>query len=113
MAIPKKPVPKKPTPKTAFPKIYNPTDFLRGGKKIGDKYTAWNTYGGEKPDFGKGKGPGDPYHETQRTVASYVKEQAKGGLGGAQKPTGPTWPGGKPTKPDPRSEAIRRRLRGL
>lgn len=94
-----------------------PYDYLRGSIKPGGKYTAWNTYGQGKPDFGYGKGPGEPYHEVQKRVTA----------GGPQMP--PRGRPGSPTKPivgagdastlpwgkgrDPRIEAIRRRLRGL
>lgn len=92
-----------------------PADYLKGSTKIGQKYTAWNTYGQGKPDFGKGKGPGDPYHEVQKTVA---KPGIKKDLPAwAARPQGlPDWAQGgssSAAKPDPRTEAIRRRLRGL
>lgn len=73
-------------------KTANPSDYLRGSKIIGQKYTAWNTYNQGKPDFGKGSGPGTPYHEIQKTVKQSSPSR--------------TW---SPVS-DPRMEAIRRRL---
>lgn len=52
---------KKPKPKT-----FTPNDYLSGSKTVGQKYNAWNTYGQGKPDFGKGAGPGEPYHIVQK-----------------------------------------------
>lgn len=47
---------------------YKPFDYLKGSKTLGQNYTAWDTYGQGKPDFGKAKGPGDPYHEITKKV---------------------------------------------
>lgn len=92
MARPKFPKPKPPKPPSKSP-IYKPPDYLSGGQRIGEKYKAWSTFGSKKPDFGKGAGPGIPYHVVNKTVAKPVK------------------PGNtKPLQTDPRSEAIKRRL---
>lgn len=84
--------------------VYKPADWVSGGVTIGGKYNRWDTFGQGTPDMGKGAGPGDPYHVVQSIV---------------QKP--PTKPITQPAKDygnagpgiDPRTEAIRRRLRGL
>jgi hypothetical protein len=113
----KPPVPKIPSPGTNS----KPANYLRGSKTIGQKYTAYDNYGQAKPDFGKGNGPGTPYHEVQKIVQKAVP--------GAGKPVTPgppssgiklpKWAGrGLPTKPsgtlakDARVAAIRNRLRG-
>lgn len=59
--------PTAPKPKPHVP-TYKPADYLSGSQTVGQKYNAWNTYGGKKPDFGKGAGPGTPYHVVQKTV---------------------------------------------
>lgn len=99
------------TPKKTYKKgrvtspspIQKPPDWLRGSMKKGGKYTAWNTFGQGKPDFGKGKGPGDPYHESPGVV----------GMGKAHRP--PIVSNKKTYQPadDARVNAIQRRLRGL
>lgn len=63
--------PNLPKPPQAKPKPvkYTPADRLRGGTTVGSNYTAWDTYGQGKPDFGKDVGPGDPYHEVSKKVA--------------------------------------------
>lgn len=86
-----KPPQKKPKPTTPQHVRNAPTDYLRGGKTkghtVGEGYTAWNTYGQGKPDFGKGPGPGEPYHEVQKKVQKP--------LPGSQKPPWATVPGRK------------------
>lgn len=127
MAIKKKPKPNNPKPKppqkkpNPKPEVLKkpPEDYLRGSKTVGGKYTAWNTYGAGKPDFGKSAGPGDPYHEVEKRVRKPLPIP-KGG----QKPTLPWGPPkvrttlparnnvGLPQTNDGnmRMEAIRRRL---
>lgn len=99
------------------PKTYKPGDWLKGSTTIGKQYTAWDTYGQGKPDFGAAQGPGDPYHEVQKTVRRPVKPpkwvppktlpQAPG------RPSERSWipPGTISTgHSDPRISVIRRRL---
>lgn len=45
-----------------------PTDYVKGSNVVGEKYTAYNTYGQGRPDFGAKAGPGDPYHVVQKTM---------------------------------------------
>lgn len=105
-----KPKPKfKPKPRTK-PKTFSPSDFLRGSKNVGQKYTAWDTYGQGKPNFGKGVGPGSPYREV---VKANTGSNATSGGGW----TPPRSPGQTYNRPrsgrltgDPRTSAIRRRL---
>lgn len=87
-----------------------PLDWLSGSQTPGKKYTSWSDFGQGIPDFGKGAGPGTPYRKVQKTVPnkvvkppSWVPAQPQGGPVGT--------PSSQAT--DPRSEAIRRRLRGL
>lgn len=80
-----------------------PSDWLSGGMKNGAKYQAWDTFGQGKPDFGKGKGPGDPYHSVTRTV----------GKPHASRPQIPRNKTQYNPKGDARLDAIQRRLRGL
>lgn len=109
---PKTPKPKRPV------RSYTPNDYLRGSKKIGGSYTAFNTYGQGRPDFGKGPGPGEPYHEVQKKVAPIPKWGGTGSKGVRWAP-GINIGQGNTSLPvqdrnvDPRIEAIRRRLRGL
>ena len=117
----KKPVPPKPKPKPK-PITANPFDWLRGSKIVGQKYTAWDTYGQGRPDFGKQIGPGDPYHEIQKTVVKGSEKPPVEELNAARGITGglrlgvrgnPNASGTVIPQTDPRTEAIRRRLRGL
>jgi hypothetical protein len=97
---------------------YVPPDYLSGSKTIGGKYTAWDTYGQGRPDFGVGEGPGTPYHQDQKTVTA---PPPWGPMGTGQTPL-PKWAGGLPYRPgstsnppssnvsDPRITAIRKRL---
>lgn len=67
----KKPPMKRTTPisKTKPPaNTILPPDYIRGSKTVGGEYTAWETAGRGKPDFGKSKGPGDPYREVKKKV---------------------------------------------
>lgn len=83
--------------------IKKPPDWLSGSMVKGKKYTAWDTYGQGTPDFGKGSGPGEPYHKTTNIV-------------GSSKVTRPRSITKKTTyQPvgDARMDAIQRRLRGL
>lgn len=83
---------------------YKPFDWIRGSVIPGQKYTAWNTYGQGTPDFGKGKGPGTPYHEVQKRIPKNPRRKpASVGIGTLPISTGN----------DPRGDAIQRRLRGL
>jgi hypothetical protein len=90
---------------------YDPLDFLRGSKTIGQKYTSWNTYGQGKPDMGVGAGPGEPYHEVVKKVPNQISPPNNWGLD----VSAPEMVGQKSqvSGTDPRIEAIRRRLRGL
>jgi hypothetical protein len=112
--------PKTPKPKPPV-RSYKPNDYLRGSKRVGGSYTAFDTYGQGRPDFGKGPGPGEPYHEVQKKVAPMPKWAGSGSKS-------PKWAPGvnigssnvnPSTQPanigsgDPRIDAIRRRLRGL
>lgn len=82
-----------------------PPDYLSGSKTPGKKYSAWDTYNQGKPDFGKDKGPGDPYHVVQKTVAKPVP---------APRSNRPAWAGGvdrsSNVRRDPWLNAIKRRL---
>lgn len=86
-----------------------PDDYLRGSKFVGEKYTAWDTYGQGRPDFGKGAGPGEPYREVQKVMKPINKPNTP--------PTKPS-PINRPNKPqwgsrrlnDARARAIRKRL---
>ncbi len=119
MAKPKKkPVPKPPRPGKVMPsqpkkRNPNPPNYLRGSHLEGEKYTAYSNYDQGRPDFGKGSGPGEPYHEVTRTVQKP--------LPGPPAPKSPRWaPGRSPVKPKPRptgnlwndakQRAIRKRL---
>lgn len=100
------------------PVRYKPADFIRGTQNVGDKYTAWDTYGQGKPDFGKGAGPGEPYREvskrnTGRPGVSAVPKGVKPAAGSVVPSGGPSWiaktrVGGNSS--DPRIAAIRKRL---
>lgn len=69
---------------------YLPKDYLKGSKLKGDKYTAWKTKSGEKPDLGAGDGgPGTPYREVQKTMRE-------------EKPTTPPWGNPKPPTQRPK-----------
>lgn len=59
--------------------VATPPNYLSGSKTPGGKYSAWDTYGQGKPDFGKDKGPGDPYHVVQKTIAKTPTKQPKWG----------------------------------
>lgn len=107
----KKPKPKpKPKPPTV-PDSRLPGDFVRGSKVIGQDYTAWETANKRKPDFGKGKGPGDPYREVTKKMApaapALPTEKPKGhpGFGRLLRSKMPANP-----KKDLRVNAIKRRL---
>lgn len=90
-------------------KTYDPTDWLKGSKTIGQNYTSWNTYGQGQPDFGSGNGPGEPYHEVVKKVPNQKNPPAWTVPPPRQMVGQPSQVGGN----DPRIEAIRRRLRGL
>lgn len=105
-------------------KSYTPADYLRGSKKVGGTYTAFDTYGQGTPDFGHQKGPGEPYHEVQKKVKAVPKWAKPQGthlpwapgipIGGSNQETKPWWGNQLPgAGGDSRIEAIRRRLRGL
>lgn len=98
----------------ARPKLFTPGDYLRGSKIAGNQYTAWDTYGQGRPDFGKGAGPGEPYREVKKTNS---------GIGAITRPKSPILNPPKqgriptissPSRPgvtnDPKVLAIRRRL---
>jgi hypothetical protein len=96
---------------------YKPADFLRGSQMVGEKYTAWDSHGQGKPDFGKGAGPGEPYREVQKTnrkppKASPGSSAAKGVMPSQGNVTGPSWiaKGPMANRNDPRIAAIRKRL---
>lgn len=97
--------------------VSKPADWMSGGTKVGDTYNAWDTYGQGKPDFGVGAGPGEPYRQVQKKVPRpkpAIKAQLpnyKDIISGAGNSTLPFNPPG--TRSDPRTDAIRRRLRGL
>lgn len=55
-------------PSPVKPTTYKPPNWLRGSTTVGGTYTGWNDYGQGTPDFGKGAGPGTPYHEVQSRV---------------------------------------------
>lgn len=111
---------------TVKQKVFKPSDYLKGPTIIGQNYTAWDTYGQGRPDFGKGAGPGDPYHEVikknsglnppQRggipsgTTGSDYHRPTQGGYGGVN--GGGFLPGGSGNlgTGDPRIMAIRKRL---
>ena len=101
---------KRPDYKKARPILNKPSDWLSGSNVLGKKYTAWNTYGQGKPDMGKGAGPGEPFHKVEKTN---VRAGRPGWI--PNQPSGPEVVSRSTTstKSDPRSEAIRRRLRGL
>lgn len=103
----------------------NPANYLRGSKTIGQKYTAYDNYNQGKPDFGKGAGPGTPYHEVQKTVQKAIPGAGKPVNAGP--PTNshihlPNWFGRSPSignggyldniVRNARSAAIRKRLEG-
>lgn len=73
------------------PPSYKPTDYLRGSQAVGQKYTAWDNFNQGRPDFGKGAGPGTPYHEVTKKVPNTP----------LQWPSGPSTPpsGTRPPKP--------------
>lgn len=114
----RKPTSKTPAQKAAKVLTEKPADYLSGGTSVGDTYNAWDTYKQGKPDFGKGAGPGEPYHQVQKKIAPTRKKPPGNnppklgtivsGVGNSTPTYGP--PG---TKSDPRTDAIRRRLRGL
>lgn len=100
-------------------RTYTPPDYLRGSKQIGKSYTAFDTYGQGRPDFGHGAGPGEPYHEVQKKVAPVPKWGGTGSKSPRWAPGINIGQGNTSSLPipdrnaDPRIEAIRRRLRGL
>jgi hypothetical protein len=106
-----------PTPPKRYKKgdPFTPADYLKGSRKVGGAYTAWDTYGQGRPDFGVGAGPGTPYHEVQKKVKAPAPW---GSMGHSQTPL-PKWAGGMQSLPtnntaiggsDPRITAIRKRL---
>lgn len=112
-------LPTPPKPKIPAQRVKKPVDYLRGGKTggttVGENYTAWNTYGQGKPDFGKGPGPGEPYHEVQKKVQTPLPGPKTNRPGWATLPGRKPAPGGglpfhPPGKPDSRIAAIKRRL---
>ena len=86
-------------PKYTPPKNYKPDDWLKGSTRVGGDYTAFDTYGQGRPDFGHGAGPGTPYHTVQKKVQLPKINTPKWGI-----------PMGTGTSVDPRISAIRRRL---
>jgi hypothetical protein len=98
--------------KKRIPKPFTPSDYLMGGKRVGQKYTAWNTYGQGKPDFGKGAGPGEPYHKVTKTnLGKDIIKRPDWGNSKTpvfNKPTAKNPKFG--VKTDPRTAAIRKRL---
>lgn len=93
----------------ATTKRYRPADYLRGSTQIGKKYTAYDTYGQGRPDFGAGAGPGEPYHEVQKIVRKPAKPPKWVPPQASPLPSHiPNLPG--TVKRDPRIDAIRRRL---
>lgn len=127
MAAKKAKLPTPPKPKIPAQRVKKPGDYLRGGKThgttVGENYTAWNTYGQGKPDFGKGPGPGEPYHEVQKKVQTPLPGP-KGRMNPPKWAPGPTLPKrpggtlpftppGNKGKVDARLAAIKRRLQGV
>lgn len=101
---------KKPAPKPVIKQpTYKPPDYLSGSQRVGQKYKAWDTFGAGKPDFGKGAGPGIPYHVTEKTVTKPVTVTGQTPRFGKVAKIGPS----QEKRNDPRADAIRRRLRGL
>ena len=103
----------KPKPKPKPPKVRNrPFDYLRGGRYVGEKYTAWDTYGQGRPDFGKGAGPGEPYREIIKTNSKAPRPpkqtQLSPPVGLPQRP--PQGGSGGKFHRDARIAAIRKRL---
>lgn len=92
------------------PRWVKPSDWLSGSQTPGKKYTSWSNFGQGIPDFGKDTGPGEPYHKVQKTVPKVARQLPSWASGGGANGTGGT-PSSQVS--DPRSEAIRRRLRGL
>jgi hypothetical protein len=91
-----------------MPRSVTPLDWLSGSKTPKGKYTAWDSFGQGLPDFGKGAGPGEPYRKVTKTVPMSAPPKWA--------PSSPTKGSGTPSgvqASDPRTEAIRRRLRGL
>jgi hypothetical protein len=113
MAKPKpKPVkPKKPAMRKRPSGI--PDDYLRGSKFVGEKYTAWDTYGQGRPDLGKGAGPGEPYREIQKTVRPQSAKPSipPRDINRPSPVNRPGWGSAKPKRlEDARARAIRKRL---
>lgn len=124
MAAKKKlPVPKNKPPAQSKKLKYAPVDYLRGGKTkghtIGENYTAWNTYGQGRPDFGKEQGPGEPYHEVQKKVQKPLPGPDSNRPpwarlpSPAQRNTLPYHPPGQAGQASPWLSAVRRRLMGV
>lgn len=113
---PAKPSKNKPKPKPKPKPKYTPSDYLRGSKTVGESYTAWDTYGQGKPDFGKGAGPGEPYREVQRRVRkppawTKPKTPTQGVKPSSGRIAAPGWIGKSISgSSDPRVSAIRKRL---
>jgi hypothetical protein len=104
----RKPSVKKPAP------FYKPPDWLKGGTRVGQKYTTYDNFRQGTLDFGKGKGPGEPYRQVERTVPTAKAGAAQWALKKAQNRTyDASAAKSQAPSPDPRTEAIRRRLRGL
>ncbi len=94
----------------AISRTVKPLDWLSGSQTPGKKYTSWSNFGQGIPDFGAGLGPGEPYRKVEKTVPSAVRNLPSWAPGVASSGTG----GIRSSQvSDPRSEAIRRRLRGL
>lgn len=91
-------------------KVFKPNDYIKGGTKVGTDYTAYANYNQGKPDFGKGYGPGTPYHEVTRRntgrnyAGSLPKPPAHQGSATYHRPSYGAATG------DSRASAIRRRL---
>lgn len=106
-----------------------PGDYLKGSKQKLEKYTAWKTEGGGKPDLGKGSaGPGNPYREVQKTMVptagKWVDSRPKPKPQAVTAQQGAVWrrwnnpqtapksgsPGRQFGNPDAKTKAIARRL---
>lgn len=101
--------------KPRVPKIFKPSDYLRGSQATGKNYTAFNTYGQGKPDFGKGAGPGEPYHEVVKpNLGKNILDKDGQKVPPWKPPTTvskkPPWASSSTRPLDARTQIIRRRL---
>ena len=92
------------------PKYHKPADFLRGSTTVGKTYTGYSNYSQGKPDFGKGAGPGTPYHEVQRLNTGRDWAPVGGSGSPGTRAGSYSRPGYGRVTGDPRTLAIRRRL---